>query len=76
MIEALTGQSSEAELCCRHSLTAEQFSWWKRQRLENAASLFESTNKQSNEATERIAHLNNLLNQCFFDEGLENWSML
>lgn len=28
MIEALTGQSSEAELCRRHNIAEEQFSQW------------------------------------------------
>ena len=46
-IEALMGHSSQAELCRRHNLSAEQLSKWKHQLIENAATLFESTDKQS-----------------------------
>jgi transposase-like protein len=56
VIEALSGQSSQAELCRRHNISQVQLSKWKRQLLENAAKLFEPTDKQSNDAIERIAH--------------------
>ena len=59
--EALRGESSQAELCRRHNLSEEQLSTWKRQLLENAASLFESRDKSSKEATERIAELEQLV---------------
>ena len=39
ILEALSGESSEAELYRRHNITEEQLSQWKRQLLENAASL-------------------------------------
>lgn len=61
VIEALSGQSSPAELCRHHNLTAEQLSQWKRQLLENAASLFESSDKQSDASTARIAQLEQLV---------------
>ena len=61
VIEALSGESSEAELCRRHNITEEQLSQWKRQLLENAATLFESNRKQSDAATERIAELEQLV---------------
>ena len=38
-----------------------QLSTWKRQLLENAASLFESRDKPSKETTERIAELEQLV---------------
>ena len=57
VLEALRGESSQAELCQRHNISAEQLSKWKRQLLENAASLFESSGKPSKEDTERIAQL-------------------
>ena len=57
VLEALSGETSQAELCRRHNLSEEQLSTWKRQLLENAASLFESSDKSSKEATERIAQL-------------------
>ena len=61
VIEALSGQSSQAELCRRHNLSEEQLSKWKHQLLENAATLFESTNKQSNDYIEQIAQLEQLV---------------
>ena len=62
VLEALSGQSSQAELCRRHNLNENQLSQWKRQLLENASTLFDSTDKQSSEVSEeRIAHLEQLV---------------
>ena len=62
VIEALSGQSSQAQLCRRHNLSEEQLSKWKRQLLESAETpLFESTDKQSNDSIERIAQLEQLV---------------
>ena len=61
VIEALTNQSSQAQLCRQHNLSEEQLSKWKHQLLDNAAILFESTDKQSNDSKERIAQLEQLL---------------
>ena len=61
ILEALRGESSQAELCRRHNLSEEQLSKWKQRFLENAASLFESSDKPSKNATERIAHLEHLV---------------
>ena len=61
VIEALMGQSSQAELCRKHNLSAAQLSKWKHQLVDNAASLFESTDKQSNDHSERIAQLEQLV---------------
>ncbi len=61
VLEALTGESSQAELCRRHNLSDEQLSKWKRQLLENAANLFEPADKQSDANIERIAHLERLV---------------
>ena len=61
VLEALTGESSQAELCRRHNLSDEQLSKWKRQLLENAATLFEPADKQSDANMERIAHLEQLV---------------
>ena len=61
LLEALTGKNSQAELCRRHNLSDEQLSKWKRQLLENAATLFEPVDKQSDTNAERIAHLENSL---------------
>ena len=57
VLEALSGKSSQAELCRRHNLSEAQLSKWKRQVLENAATLFEPADKQSDADAERIAEL-------------------
>ena len=44
-----------------HNLSEDQVSKWKQQFLENAASVFAATDKQSSEAAERIAHLEHLV---------------
>ena len=61
VLEALSSESSQAELCRRHNLSEEQLSKWKQQLLENADSLFESRDKTSEDAAERIAHLEQLV---------------
>ena len=61
VLEALRGETSQAELCRRYNLSEEQLSTWKRELLENAASLFESSDKSSKAATERIAQLEQLV---------------
>lgn len=61
VLEALNGESSQAELCRRHNLSENQVSTWKRQFLENAETFFESPEKQSNESAERIAELERLV---------------
>ena len=61
VFEALSGESSQAKICRRHNLSDEQLSKWKRQLLENAATLFEPADKQSDAAAERIAHLEQLV---------------
>ena len=61
VLEALRGESSQAELCRRHNLSEDQVSKWKQQLLENAVSVFAATDQQSNEEAERIAHLEHLV---------------
>ena len=61
VIESLMGQSSQAELCRQHNLSADPLSKWKHQLVDNAATLFESTDKQSNDHNERIAQLEQLV---------------
>ena len=61
VLEALSSKSSQAEVCRRHNLSEDQLSKWKQQFLENAATLFESSDKPSRNATERIAHLEQLV---------------
>ena len=57
VLEALRGESSQAELCRRHNLSEDQVSKWKQQFLENAVSVFAATDQQSSEEAERMAHL-------------------
>ena len=61
VLEALSGQNSQAELCRRHNLSDVQLSKWKRQLLENAATLFEPADKQTNASQDRIAQLEQLV---------------
>ena len=61
VLEALRGETSQAELCRRHNLSEQQLSKWKQQVIENVATLFASTDQQSSEAAERIAHLEQLI---------------
>ena len=61
VLEALRGESSQAELCRRHDLSEDQLSKWKQQFLENAVSVFTSSDQQSSEDAERIAHLERLV---------------
>ena len=61
VLEALSGESSQAELCRHHNLSETQVSTWKRQFLENAETFFESTDKPSSESTERVAQLEQLV---------------
>ena len=60
VLEALNVETSQAELCRRYNITAKQLSQWKRQFVENSASLFESNSKQSEPSTTRIAQLEQL----------------
>ena len=63
VLEALSGESSQvSELCRRYNLSEQQLSKWKQQVVENVATLFvSSTDQQSSEAAERIAHLEQLV---------------
>ena len=61
VLEALRGETSQAELCRRYNLSEQQLSKWKQQVVENVATLFASTDQQSSEAAERIAHLEQLV---------------
>ena len=61
VLEALRGESSQAELCRRYNLSENQVSTWKRQLLENVETFFESADKQSSESADRIAELEQLV---------------
>ena len=57
VLEALKGESAQAEVCRRHNLSEDQVSKWKQQFLENAVTLFESGDK----AAERMRTLSSVL---------------
>ena len=61
VIEALSGQSSQAELCRKHNISQEQLSKWKHQLIDNAATLFESNDKPANDSKQQIAQLEQLV---------------
>ena len=61
VLEALRGESSQAELYRRHNLSEDQVSKWKQQFLENAAAVFAAPDKQSRETAEQIEHLEHLV---------------
>ena len=61
VLEALRGESSQAELCRCYNLSEDQLLKWTRQLVENAASLFESGDKGSQISAKRIAHLEQLV---------------
>ena len=61
VLEALKGEGSQVEVCRRHNLSEDQVSKWKQQFLENAVTLFASGDKGSQDAAERIAHLEQLV---------------
>ena len=61
VLEALRGETSQAELCQRHNLSENQVSTWKRQLFENVETFFEAADKPSSESAERIAQLEQLV---------------
>ena len=61
VLEALSGESSQAELCRRYTLSEQHLSKWKQQGIENFASLFGSKDKASAADASRIAHLEQLV---------------
>ena len=61
VLEAFRGESSQAEVCRRYNLSEDQVSKWKQQFLENVVTLFEFGDKGSQDAAERIAHLEQLV---------------
>ena len=71
VLEALCGESSQAELCRKHNISDVQLSKWKRQLLENAASLFEPADKQTNASQERIAQLEQLVGKLTLELDIQ-----
>ena len=71
VIEALSGQSSQAELCRKHNISDVQLSKWKRQLLENAAILFEPADKQTNASQERNPQLEQLVGKLTLELDIQ-----
>ena len=70
VLEALSGESSQVEVCRRHKLSGDQLSKWKHQLVENASSLFEPRDKAPQDAEEtHIAHLEQLVQIDTLDTG-------
>ena len=59
VLAVLTGEKSQAEICREHELSAQQFSKWKRQFLENAGQAFEQPASVGD--SEQIAELERLV---------------
>ena len=62
VLEALRGETSQAEVCRKpHNLSDEQLSKWKQQLLENASPSLKPADKQFDAAAERIAQLEQII---------------
>ena len=53
VLEALRGDSSQAEFCRRHNLSDDQLSKWKQQAIEHLAAAWTSTDKHATETTDK-----------------------
>ena len=68
VLEALRGQTSQAEPCRCHNISENQVSTWKRKPfLENTETFFESPEKYSDASSGRIAQLEQSVHfkRCF-----------
>ena len=75
VIEALCGQSSQAELCRKHNISDVQLSTWKRQLLENAATLFEPADKKTDASQQRITQLEQLVGRLTLELDIQKKSL-
>ena len=75
VLEALRGESSQAELCRRYNLSETQISTWKQQGIEILMSGFATQNKQSNESAKRIAELERLVGRLTLDAEIQKKAM-
>ena len=67
VIEALCGQTSQAEVSRKHNISDEQLSKWKRQLLDNAATFFEPNGKQNQASQQRITQIDQLVGIGLFN---------
>ena len=75
VLEALRGESSQAELCRRYNLSETQISTWKQQGIEILTSGFATQNKQSSESAKRIAELERLVGRLTLDAEIQKKAM-
>ena len=71
VLEALSGESSQAELCRRYNLSDTQISTWKQQGIANLIAGFATPNKQSSESSKRIAELERLVGRLTLDAEIQ-----
>ena len=71
VLEALRGESSQAELCRRYNLSETQISTWKQQGIEILMSGFATQNKQASESAKRIAELERLVGRLTLDAEIQ-----
>ncbi len=72
VLEALCGESSQAELCRKHNISDVQLSKWKRQLLENAeTTLFETNDKQTQASQQRITQLEQLVGRLTLELDIQ-----
>jgi transposase-like protein len=63
VLEIISGAKTQAEIARQHRIKPDLIARWRRQFLENVASIFERGNSQNGEAEERIAELERALGQ-------------
>ena len=73
VLEALRGESSQAELCRRHNLSENQVSRWKRHFLERVSEAFFQPSEKHADA-ERIAQLEHLVGRLTLTMEIEEKS--
>lgn len=61
VLEVISGTKTQAEIARQHQLKPDLITRWRRQFLENAASLFERDPRRDGAAEERIAELERAL---------------
>lgn len=60
VLQLISGEKTNAELCREHRVSAQQLGNWKKQFLTNASSVFE-TNHHQQEETQRVAELERMV---------------
>ena len=63
VLETISGAKTQAEIARQHRIKPDLIARWRRQFLEDAASIFEKGNSHKGEAEARIAELERALGQ-------------